>query len=313
MKGVFKTYTIDNYITDPKTGEQLIINTFTGEVHETFTALLPYGSIIYTPQQQEEYKRRKEIAERKRQIDEYQRVNGYNKYAFVRSSGEHLQLKPETVARLIYLSTFIKYGDNILMKTQRTPFEFSELPQLLNISKSTFKRFWKEVKDVFMVKSDNGTISINTDYFIKGKIQNLGEEYQKIYNKNLQELYKITPSNKHRYLGYVFQLLPYINTEYNIICKNPEEKELEKVKPIFAEDFCKMIGYDVSHKSRLMNEYSNITYFTKEGYNEGFCSFVTTDNSKTAIYINPNIIYKGDNLEKVLILGAFSRWTSRQI
>lgn len=201
------------------------------------------------------------------------------------------------------------------MKTQKTPFEFCELPELLNISKSTFKRFWKEVEHIFLCRIDNNVVFKNSDYFIRGKIQkeNIGSEYQKIFIKNLQELYRITPINKHRYLGYVFCMLPYINTEYNVLCKNPDEKELEKIEPIFAEDFCNIIGYDTTQKNRLINEYSNITYSTKEGYIEGFCSFVTTDNSKTAIYINPNIIYKGEHFESVLVLGAFSRWTVRQI
>lgn len=293
----------------------MAVNTKTGEILNTIATNVPEGSFIVTPQQQEDYKERKAIAEKKKQIEEFRKVNGYNKYVFVRSSGEHLQLKPKTIARLIYLSTFIKYDSNIIMKTQKTPFKFSELPELLKISKSTFKRFWKEVEHIFLSRTKDGVVFNNSGYFIRGKIQgqNLGEEYQKIYSKNLQELYSITPTSKHGYLGYVFQMLPYVNTEYNIICKNPEEKNLKKIEPIFAEDFCELIGYEPTQKTRLINEYSQVTYFTKEGYCEGFCSFVTTDNSKTIIYINPNIIYKGDNFEKVLLLGAFSRWTTRQI
>ena len=48
---------------DANTGEMLSVQRSTGEVLPAIAVNVPVGSIIYTPEQQEEYKRRKERSE----------------------------------------------------------------------------------------------------------------------------------------------------------------------------------------------------------------------------------------------------------
>ena len=100
-----------------------------------------------------------------------------------------------------------------------------------------------------------------------------------------------------------FKMLPYISIEYNILCWNPTETELDKVEPMSFADFAKQIGYDSTHTSRLLAAYNKIT-FEVEGIRQLFCN--VTFNPEYVI-INPRVIYEGTQWEKVEILGVFCK------
>ena len=55
-------------VLDTNTGEMLSVQRSTGEVLPAIAVNVPVGSIIYTPEQQEEYKRRKEQEDERRQL-----------------------------------------------------------------------------------------------------------------------------------------------------------------------------------------------------------------------------------------------------
>lgn len=99
----------------------------------------------------------------------------------------------------------------------------------MNLDKSTFYRFTKEVGENYLIFEDE-QIKLNPPYlFRRGKFSKQTDEererrYQKIYIEAVQELCKNTPPTSHGSLGYVYKLMPYINIEWNIICKYPLEK-----------------------------------------------------------------------------------------
>ena len=70
----------------------------------------------------------------------------------------------------------------------------------------------------------------------------------------------MTPQSKHTNLGYIFKLIPYVNCEYNIICHNPLEKDLDLIEPMTVGEFCEAIGYDKTNASRLIKIYNEIIF-----------------------------------------------------
>ena len=101
-------------------------------------------------------------------------------------------------------------------------------------------------------------------------------------------------------------MLPFINIEYNMLCKNPLEENLDDVEVLTVKEFCEIIGYDYSQISRLANIYKQITFDVK-GRQERFCSFVTDglDLANGQIFVNPRILYSGTDYVKVQVLGKF--------
>lgn len=277
----------------------------TGEITQAVQCCLPVGTISYTPESQEIYRERQEREQR----SELRRLinNPLGNFYFVPISEQFSNIAPETVTRLIYLNTFIGY-DNRLMLTERTPMKRKDLEGVLSLSKSTVWRFWQEVCPTYIKEQDNGLMFSNNIIFKRGKIKHTKEyiRYQKFYIKGIRRLYKTTERNNHRQLGYLFKLLPFINIEYNLLCYNPLETDIEKLELISIADFCKMIGYDIAHLSKLLYIYRNIL-FDIDGRRERFCA-ITYDGvnkSNAKICINPHILYSGSDYNKVEILGAF--------
>lgn len=278
--------------------------------NNTFTVKLKYGTRVFTPEQQEAYKKRKAIEAqksiRRTMMDEL----GY--FYFVLCENQFESLSPETVTRLILVCSYLNY-DGCLMMTQRTPMKVKDLQSVLGLSKSTVHRFWDEVNPAFLAEDESSkNIKLNTDIIFRGKIgkNQKGNIYQKFYVDAIRKLYKNTSKNNHKHLGHVFKLLPFINIEYNIICFNQNEQELDKVVPMTLKEFCECIDYDVQNVSRLLAVYKKLRFevTAQSGVHyERFCVFVNdgTDRLNSRIFVNPRILYVGSDYTRVEILGAF--------
>lgn len=223
-----------------KSGNTLAVCESTGEITEAINITVPIGSRIFTPEQQAACKKRRAIETRqsirRTMMDEL----GY--FYFVLCENQFEGLTPETAARLILLCTYVNY-DGCLMMTQRTPMKVNDLQDVLGLSKSTTYRFWKEVNSAFLVEDESSNIRLNTNAIFRGKIakNQKGNTYQKFYIDAIRKLYQNTSRNNHKHLGYIFKLLPFINIEFNIICFNPTEQELDKVEPMTLKEFCDCI------------------------------------------------------------------------
>ena len=103
-------------------------------------------------------------------------------------------------------------------------------------------------------------------------------------------------------------MLPFINLEYNVLCKNPIEKDLDKIELLSLAEFCNIISYNISQLNRLLNIYKNIK-FNVNGKQENFCAFTYDglDRRKSRIFVNPHILYNGTNYSQVKVLGAFCK------
>ena len=294
----YEYFTDDNGITKA-------VQTSTGEVFEMKTVTVPIGTKIYTPQQQKIYADKKQTEQLKKQA-----LSDLGHFCFIYGSNIYKEISPSSVTRLVYICTFLKYNSDSLMKTRTTPMKSVDLPKILNINKSTASRFYNEVSPKFIFKDDDGNLHANTRLFQKGKLSNSFNEYpyRKFYINAVRQLYKETPTSKHRHLGYVFQLLPYINTEFNILCKDITVDNLKEIEPLTMKEFCELIDFNISNLHRLYNEYRQIT-FDVEGHKERFVSIVS-DGARTAsakIYINPHILYNGKHYKDIEVLGTFCK------
>jgi hypothetical protein len=146
---------------------------------------------------------------------------------------------------------------------------------------------------------------MGNQWFCRGKLSP-GGRYQQFYRRAVRQLYHATPVSKHGHLGQIFQILPFVNIEYNIVCRNPMETKLDKVKPLTLDEFCALVGYDPTQRGRLLRDYDAIR-FDVDGRAERFCSFVTSgaDLTTARIFVNPHILYHGRHPQQVQILGKF--------
>ena len=159
-----------------------------------------------------------------------------------------------------------------------------------------------------MFEREDGCLYMDHSVFRKGTLGKVKESsFSKVYTHMIRTLYNMVPAAAHRDLGYVFQLLPFISWEYNILCRNPEEKNLEDVVPLSAEELCCELGYDYNHFSRLRERFRRLVVSVDDRL-EAVVNFVSNGPllADMKVFVNPRVIYNGTNPEAVRILGKFS-------
>lgn len=212
-------------------------------------------------------------------------------------------LQPQDVARLVFIATFMDY--NCVLKNGDNYLTIDDLPDLLEVSKSTFDRLWDKIQGRYIVQSEDGSLTV-VDGFLRGRQKGIKERLTKVFIRQLQALYRNTPKSKRRLFGYMFQLLYCVNVEYNILSKNPLETELDRVEPLTIKEFAALIGYDESQVSRLEKAYSEVSFLC-DGRLQHFCAFVDHGRNTDGrfVVVNPRIFYAGRCHEQVDVLGLF--------
>lgn len=305
-----------DFYTDPDTGKRWGIELSTGEVREAVTIEAVAGTIYYTPEQQRDIERRKQAMLERLEREENARLQREahrklgNSFYFIPTSERFDGLSPATVTRLIYLNTFLALDNHKLMLTQRSALRKNDLQDVLGVSKSTVNRFVDEVTPQYIQVTDSGLL-VNKDVFMRGKIHNpQHEQLMKFYCAGVQTLYKAVETNMHARLGNLFKLLPFVNIEWNLLCR-PEcvmEKDLNKIELLSMADFCGLIRFDVAHLNDLVSSYKEIV-FDVDGRKELFCA-MTYDGVHTGtakICINPHILYSGTCPDNVKGFSALCR------
>lgn len=300
-----------DYFTDSKTGELYAVRRSTGEVTPAVSIVAPVGFSFMTPEQQEAAQRRKDGLLKKLEQEERKRFRNENlkelgKYYFFAACKDFAGLSDAAVARLVFLATFLSLDSGQLFKTERTPLMLDDLPGLMGMHRKTVNAFLDEAKDYIFADNDGGLFMIS-NVFTRGKLpKGQHTAMQRLYRDSIRNLYRNTPVSKHRLLGIVFRLLPYVNQEYNILCYNPGEECIDDLDLLSLDDFCKLIGHDLLKKYRLRAELKKIT-FDVNGKRELFCNFVDAGmgTKHIRIFVNPHIMYNGSDYKKVEVLGKF--------
>ncbi len=257
---------------------------------------------MFTPEQQIAYRTYQKRQKEKYLVERYQYLlsEGRPEHFIFMAVNRKYDISPETLARLVYLSTFLKYNHNGVLAYKRKPIKQKDLPAILGVSTDTVKKFLSESQEYLTVLDDK-TIQLNNRCFIRGSLSKANNTYIKIYIHAMRKLYEQTKTTHHRYLGYIFKVLPYINIKYNILCWNPGETDLEEIDPITHTQFCKLIGYSETHSSILQKAYSKISFKCESddesiSVESDFCKFIsnrsTLHTNGSRIYVNPFVMYR---------------------
>ena len=266
-----------------------------GETGEVFD-----GAKIYTKEQLEANKRHKEIQEK---AEQYRADKPENQFVWNLFSGyKNLSdLKPQTAIRLTYLATYLEY-DSDFLKNNGDLITREKMQSLMCLKKSTYINFLREVTEHNYLIKEKKRYRINKEDFNKGKLEpskDLSENRaMRIYINAIRKLYLTIPQSKHVYLGYVFQLIPYVNREYNIVCHNPLETNRDNIDPITVGQFCELIGYDRTHAARLINVYRDIVFEWQGKKHDLIRIIKPANNAQSFICVNPLILFAGNDYHR---------------
>lgn len=295
--------------------DNAFVDLSTGEMFET------EGKSVYITTDEERQKRKnaidkknKEKLERQQINDEYKEYGGFVWGIYSIDKQLFPELKPSNITRLMFLSTYLTYhgylahGNNKAM-TRKNMFD------LLRLSEREFKSFYKNMFDNEIFYEEENKIYINKSLFSKGRLSQKvlskfasQEKYiTRLYVDGVRSLYEKSTPRSHKTLSYLFQVLPYVNRQYNIVCFNPLEERLEDIQGMSLGQFCETIGYSTTNSAKLF-KYLFEPQFVIDGQVKTAMRYVV-DRSLAketySMYINPRVYYAGNRWEQVEVLGKF--------
>lgn len=211
-------------------------------------------------------------------------------------------LSPASLTRIIFLATYMNY-ENYIVYDNQVRVKVTKLHNLLKIGRTAMSNFLSETeeKGIISVDSDTKFVKVNSDMFVKGSLADItvSKNAMRLYIMGIRRLYNKADATEHKTLSYVFQAIPYVNLNYNILCRNPYEQYSRDVEAITLNEYCRVVGYDPHHTSQLKTYLKKITVS-----DEGVFGFVDTSKGYYMI-INPRIYYAGNQYDQVQILGKF--------
>ena len=214
-------------------------------------------------------------------------------------------LKPNTITRLIYLATYLDYSTEnkkfgslvkISKDNKRIPINRKDMKEIMKLKDTQFKEFIKELKDKNILYEINKCFYLNNTYFTKGCVNterekaNIYNHYTRVYIEVIRQLYSKFKTSKHKQLGYVFQLIPFMDYEDCRLVKHDSTK-------LQSRDICSLLGLsiDKGNVSKLKKELKSITFTS---LNKEYHLFARVEiGNYDAWHINPLAIWSGKELE----------------
>ena len=173
----------------------------------------------------------------------------------------------------------------------------------LNLDKSDHRKAWEVLKksDMSHTKFIVAAVLAYAENESNNKI--LLSEISKIIKAEIGEALKNCNSEPDN----ISENESRLNTEYNILCSNPDEKNIDNIKSLKITEICGLLNYDKSQTGKFIDHITELM-FESDDYEQSLCSITQFNNSgknNYRIFINPRIIYNGSNYKKVEILCTF--------
>lgn len=264
------------------------------------------GATIYTAEEKENFKR---IMENKSLMEQIQ-IDSHNHggFTFLRTADNTIEkLKPETIGRLVYLSTYLDFDSQQLMIRPNRPMKKKDLQYFLGLGETKVRHFCDEcIENGFLIIDENKFLYLN-DIFFKGKTSD--KKRIKLYGKTIRNLFMRMPVKHHRYFGYIILLLPHINKEWNILCRNPDEQDLNKIIPLTMKEICKLLNYNDGHTKRFKEAILKCCFEWKDDV-VSMCGLITAGSEGEVVdvlIVNPHLIFYGTDFKKVDKISVFFR------
>ena len=179
-----------------------------------------------------------------------------------------------------------------------------ELRELLNLSDKALRLFLKNVKENNLLFENKKKFYVNPEYFTKGDVYFNSSDYTRLYINTVRDLFERTTPRQHKQLSYIFQLIPKLHYETNILCHNPHETNLSQVKKMNLKDIAGWLNVntdDNKNTTRLKKDLLKY-YLMRNGEKHYALKYVIVQSSTGIIdyfVVNPEIIWAGNNIEQV--------------
>lgn len=212
------------------------------------------------------------------------------------------KIEPQYLTRFLYLCTYLDYDGRLITKksNRNICIKENELQFILKLSRTETYNTKVLLIENNLIEIKDDVIYINTKYCKKGEImKNSRVEKVRMFDETIKELYESSSKTEHKKLALLFQILPYINLRWNVICKNPKEEILDEIVPYSLKEL--MGTLNQSNITRFKNSLLDLTVNGEE------VVMINKKKNGELLTINPKVYYKGVNKKELqYLIGLFS-------
>jgi hypothetical protein len=207
-------------------------------------------------------------------------------------------LEPQELTRFIYLGTYCD-RDGYLKSGSRYIIKNDIIDGLLYLSVNKARDCLNKLCDLELIEiTEDDKVKVNYDFFHRGNKSDYKlltnkhiDKFVKLYIDAIRTIYRNVSIKQHKQLSVIFKLLPYINYKHNVICRNVNEQDKNKIDAMQIHEIAKMLGYCERNITQFRKMLYGITYKEKKVF-----MICDTDVLDKYIYINPTILYKDTDL-----------------
>ncbi|MCM3087759.1 hypothetical protein M3557_07505 [Bhargavaea ginsengi] len=209
-------------------------------------------------------------------------------------------------ARLLFLATYASWEEGRLQYDNGVVIEKKDMPELMQMSRSSFLKMFKRFVDEGILEERDGVIYVNQSVAYRGYAENhpfdmRGYESTRVFKTTIRHLYG-EYHRKAKQLGLLYSVIPFIHANSGIIAENPEETDPARLIPMSLTRLAMVLEYGDPHK--LKQAMRQIEY----GEDEVVFRFIEDieDTRERQIIVNPKVIYGGggtglDELQSLFI------------
>lgn len=192
------------------------------------------------------------------------------------------------VARYIYATTFCDFRTNNLVDIKRRPLTKDKLMKTLDISSSTFYRWYGKLGAYGYFYEERDKIQIPRHIVTKGS-KTSKKKAMRIFTNETRHLYRSAKDvNKHE-VGYLFKLIPYLHHRNNAAINRDGD-------PLLISDMAALLGINKRRKKTFADEMLHLNKVYGKNI-IALTSLVDCEPENMNMIISTDIMFAGNEVE----------------
>lgn len=187
------------------------------------------------------------------------------------------------------------------------PMTKKEMQELLQLGKQSFHTFFTDMTTAgFLLQKEDKSFVLDNSLFIRGKLPR-GHYIptSRVFIRSYTELYQAN-AQRAKTLGVVLKLAPFLNRLHNILCHNPNETDISRIRPLTFTNICELLGRSICNSTRyrksLEQQFLQI-HFDLHGLCQSFCR-IDKAGTHYVLRVNPNVLYVESSENQQQLLSA---------
>lgn len=250
------------------------------------------------------------VIESKQILGDHEKENGGFVFTFFKQSRMISERFPtlnnSDIARLMYLGTYIAWNTGRIQYDNGRVIDREGFEKLMGLSTKRSRELFKRYVEAEILTERDDCIFMNPTVFYRGNVKTISHavsdmQYTRLFKKTVRDLYEKTNGKTVGQLALVYSVMPFLNFETNIICYNPDETDMDRIRPMGLEKLAILLEYANAGKLKAALNRVQIDGQVVFNFFEN-----PRDRREKRITVNPRTIFAGTGEQLAAIMVQFN-------